>query len=385
MKVPTITLTGDPYAMGLAHGKAMARQIAAYTAERVALAGSSAWTGRDSSRTELLDLATACLELHEQRFPRLVEELAGVAAGSGTGVAELLIAGGFTDFVDAVAAIDDVPGPGEFSATPEPGRTAVRAAIEHEIDDCTAFLVPAGRMALEAGTAAGALAQTWDMHEGSAEHLVLLEGRPDAAPDFIVYTTAGCVGMIGINEAGVSVGINNLMAADGGVGLTWPFVVRAMLEQESAEEAMKVLLSVPLAGGHNYLVLAADGSGMNIEAMPTRRHATRLTDAPLVHANHCLAPETQALERERLPASMNNSVARQADAERLLDAPHLTVDDLKAVTADQASICRVGVAPTFVGTCGAVVMLPATRELWVVGGRPSEGEYRRLALASRAA
>src|SRR5690606_16210707 len=122
---------------------------------------------------------------------------------------------------------------------------AVRAAIDNEVDDCTAFLVPAGRMATAQGTAAGALAQTWDMHEGSAEHLVLLEGSPHDAPDFIVYTTAGCVGMIGINEAGVSVGINNLMAADGGVGITWPFVVRAMLEKESAEEAMKVLFGIP--------------------------------------------------------------------------------------------------------------------------------------------
>src|SRR5690606_15147989 len=111
-------------------------------------------------------------------------------------------------------------------------------------------------------------------------------------------------------------------------GITWPFVVRAMLEKESAEEAMKVLLSIPLAGAHNYLLLDAAGSGMNIEAMPTRRHATKLADAPLVHANHCLVPETQAVERERLPASQANSEARQADAERLLDRSALSVDDL---------------------------------------------------------
>src|SRR5690606_27436475 len=110
---------------------------------------------------------------------------------------------------------------------------------------------------------------------------------------------------------------------------------------------MKVLFGIPLAGAHNYLVLDADGAGMNIEAMPTRRHATKLADEPLVHANHCLVPETQAVERDRLPASQADSEARQADAERLLAKSALSVDDLKAVTADQASICRVGVAPTF--------------------------------------
>lgn len=367
MQVPRLRLTGDPYAMGLAHGKAMAKQIAAYTAERVALAGTSDWTGRESGPRHLLALAGACLSQHEERFPRLVEELTGVAAGSGTSVAELLIAGGFTDFVDTVAGPD--------GAAEARGR-----AIANEIDDCTAFLVPASRMARGPATGAGALAQTWDMHEGSAEHLVLLHGTPLDAPDFVVYTTAGCLGMIGMNEAGVSVGINNLMAADGRIGITWPFVVRAMLEHETAEAAVRVLLDTPLAGGHNYLVMDAGGVGINVEAMATRTHVTRLGHAPLVHANHCLHPDTQAVERERLPASQANSEARQADAERLLDRQELSVEDLQAVTADQASICRVGVAPSFVGTCGAVVMLPATRELWVVGGRPSEGEYQRFDL-----
>src|SRR5690606_23804809 len=216
--------------------------------------------------------------------------------------------------------------------------------IANEVDDCTAFLVP--NVGLAPGAAGGgALAQTWDMHEGSAEHLVLLRGAPDDAPDFIVYTTAGCLGMIGMNEAGVSVGINNLMAADGGVGVTWPFVVRAMLEQETAEAALQVLQGLPLAGRHNYLALAADAEGINLEAMPTRRHATRLHGTPLVHANHCLYPETKAVERPRTPASQANSEARQADAERLLTKTGLTVAELQGVTADQASICRVGVAP----------------------------------------
>lgn len=366
MHVPTLSLTGDPYAMGLAHGKALARQIAEYTAERVSLAGTTDWTGRTTRREQLLALAAACLTRHEERFPRLAEELAGVAAGSGTPVHELLIAGGFTDFVDTVAGSEGTAGSGRV--------------IANEVDDCTAFLVPASRMAHGAAGGGGALAQTWDMHEGSAEHLVLLHGKPHDAPDFVVYTTAGCLGMIGMNEAGVSVGINNLMAADGRIGVTWPFVVRAMLEHETAEAAVRVLLDSPLAGGHNYLVMDAGGAGINIEAMATRTHVTRLVDAPLVHANHCLHPDTRAVERPRLPAAQADSEARQADAERLLDRQDLTVDDLQAVTADQASICRVGVAPSFVGTCGAVVMLPAARELWVVGGRPSEGQYRRFEL-----
>src|SRR5690606_19248412 len=215
-----LTISGAPYRLGLAHGQAFAKQIAAYAAERVALAGTKAWTGRELSRTELLALASQCLRRHEEHMPRLVEELAGVAKGSGTTSEKLLIAGGFTDFVDAVAGAGGEPSVGAVALQ--------RAQLENETDDCTAFLVPPGRLRGPAASSAGdqtgsggALAQTWDMHEGSAEHLVLLEGRPADAPDFTVYTTVGCLGMIGMNETGLSVGINNLLAADGRAGVTW--------------------------------------------------------------------------------------------------------------------------------------------------------------------
>ena len=173
-----------------------------------------------------------------------------------------------------------------------------------------------------------------------------------------------------------------LQPADGRAGVTWPFVVRAMLEQQTLAGALRVLLETPLAGGHSYLVMDAAGAGAVVEAMPTRQHLTRLEQAPLVHANHCLSPETKAVEREREASSQANSEQRQADAERLLDRPRLSVADLQAITADTASICRVGVAPSYVGTCGAVVMLPVTREMLVVGGRPSQGEYQRHEVAA---
>src|SRR5690606_13420821 len=161
------------------------------------------------------------------------------------------------------------------------------------------------------------------------------------------YTTAGCVGMIGMNEAGLSVGINNLMAADGRVGVTWPFVVRAMLEKETLDEALAVLASARLAGGHNYLVLDAAGRGANVEAMATTAHATPLADDPVAHTNHCLAAATRAVERPRSPESQASSEARLADAYRLLEAGTkrdggLSIAGVQGVTADTASICHRG-------------------------------------------
>lgn len=359
----TLAVSGSPYEMGKAHGSAFAASIRAYAAERVKLAGAAGWTGSALSEAQVLELAGQCLAEHEAFSPRLSEELRGVAAGAGVGVEDLIVAGGFTDFVDTVATNSST---GPLVA----------------VDDCTAFLVP---NALMTGGAA-VLAQTWDMHEGSAEHLVLLRGRPTGAPDFLVYTTVGCVGMIGMNEAGVSVGINNLMAGDGRVGVTWPFVVRAMLEKETAADALAVLAGAKLAGGHNYLVLDAAGDGANVEAMPTRSHTTPLAHEVVAHTNHCVAPGTRAVERPRAPESQASSEARLSDAYRLLTgeageagtAKALSLAAVQGVTADTASICHRGAPPLNVATCGAVVMRPATRELWAAAGMPSSEPYVRF-------
>lgn len=357
MSVATLTLSGSPFEFGYEHGRKFAPAIRRYAKERVRLATEPGWTGRTLPASEVLTLAQACVEHHRDFSPTLFEELEGLAAATELTLAELVIAGGFTDFVDAVYSA----GKGEPAL--------------HGINECTAFLVPAGRMS----AGGGMLAQTWDMHEGSTENLVLLSGRPAAAPAFRVFTTAGALGMIGMNEAGLAVGINNLMGGDGRPGVTWPFVVREMLTKETVKDALDVLQRAPLAGAHNYLLMDATGAGANVEAMSSVSHTTPLGEAPLAHTNHCLAPVTRAVERRRDPESQADSEARLADAERLLATNEMSAEYVMSVTADTRNICHVGAAPRFIGTCGAVAMRPAEREMWVVAGRPSEERWERFA------
>ncbi len=358
MTVPTLDLKGTNFDFGYAHGRAFRGAIRAYAEERVALAGGSAWTGRELSRREVLALADACLRFHRDYAPDLVVELEGMAAATDLSLAELIVVGGFTDFIDTVAAANRATGVLETKA----------------VDDCTAFLVPGSRMA----DGVAAFGQTWDMHEGSTEHIVLLRGRPQGAPDFLTFTTAGALAMIGMNEAGVSVGVNNLMSADGRAGVTWPFAVREILKAETLAGALAALERAPLAGGHNYLIMDATGAGANVEAMPTSSHVTYLADDSLAHTNHNLHEVTRVLERPRDPDSQADSEARLADAERLLDRHDLTIEALQEVTAHTSNICHRGEAPRFVGTCGAVITRPTSRELWAVGGLPSEGNYERF-------
>ncbi|MFU8888574.1 MAG: C45 family autoproteolytic acyltransferase/hydrolase [Trueperaceae bacterium] len=363
MTLPVLDVAGTPEEMGAEHGRIAREQLRAFADERVRLAGTTAWTGRELGRAQVLSLGERCLDAHRAYAPDLAAEIDAMAEAAGLTPAEVLIVNGFTDFVDTVYAVGGATPPA-VAPTPE------------EAMDCTAFLVPGERSA----DAHAMLGQTWDMHETATEHVIVLRGAPEGAPAFVAFTTVGCVGMIGMNEHGVCVGINNLSAGDGDVGVSWPFVVRKALQQRDLDGALRCLTEARLAGAHNYLLLDRHGRGANVEATTTRAVVTPLAGDALVHTNHCLVGETIALERPRDDAAVASSVRRHARGVALLDRDGLTPEDLQAVTRDGEAICYRGAPPRHVATCGAVVMRPATRDFWAVRGLPSASPYTRVPL-----
>jgi isopenicillin-N N-acyltransferase like protein len=367
--LPVLDVAGSPEAMGAEHGRVARAPLRAFAEERVRLAGTTAWTGRELDRAQVLALGERCLDAHRAYAPDLAAEIAAMAEAAGLTPAEVLIANGFTDFVDTVYAVGG-GSPTGASAPP------AAAPTPEEAMDCTAFLVPGQRSA----DGHAMLGQTWDMHETATEHVIVLRGAPAHAPAFVAFTTVGCVGMIGMNEYGVCIGINNLSAGDGDVGVTWPFVVRKVLQQRDLDGALRCLTEARLAGAHNYLLLDRHGRGANVEATTTRTVVTPLAGDALVHANHCLIGETIALERPRDAAAVASSARRLDRGVALLDRDGLTPEDLQAVTRDDEAICYRGVPPRHVATCGAVVMRPATRDFWAVRGLPSQSPYVRVAL-----
>jgi isopenicillin-N N-acyltransferase-like protein len=190
-------------------------------------------------------------------------------------------------------------------------------------------------------------------------------------PAAVVQTTAGCLGQIGMNEAGIGVGINNLTSI-GKPGVTWPFVVRKVLEQTTLETAIDCVIDADLAGGHNYLLIGPDGSGVNIEAMPGSVRVDRVTERPFVHTNHCIDPATRLEEGDRSPEHVASSQTR-------LERGHDLATNLDAFFAD-SSIARKAGTPHDVATCGAVVMRTNQRRLDSVWGLPGETPWETFQL-----
>ncbi|MGB1287311.1 MAG: C45 family autoproteolytic acyltransferase/hydrolase [Aggregatilineales bacterium] len=360
-KLRVLEVSGSFYDIGYQHGKAHYDAIHHFTEDRIELSRTEKWTGRTLSREAVLALAEACVPAHEAYSPELMEELRGTADATGLSLAELIVNNGFTDFIDTVYAVGDI------TAAKNPAIVA---------DNCTAFLVPPS--ATDAGQ--GFFGQTWDMHASATPHVMLLHGKSDTAPDFLSFTITGCIGMIGMNAAGIAVGINNIMARHGQIGVIWNFVVRKILMQDNLDDALACITDAPLAGAHNYLLMDKHGNGYNVEGMPEHKEVTKLDNAVLAHTNHCVIEQTHAMERERPAASQASSAKRLHRAGDLLAQRPITLDTLKAITRDEEAICVRESEPMHVESCGAAIMSPSTGEFHAVWGLPSENEYERFVI-----
>jgi isopenicillin-N N-acyltransferase-like protein len=352
-----LLLSGPPDECGRAHGAAFRDEIRRYTEERVRLSMGGSWAGRPATRGDVLGLAGSMLAAHRSYAPDLCQEMEAMADAAGITAAEAVVVGGFTDFVDTLR-----------------GRTG-EAPDE---DDCTAVLTPDSRSG-----GAGFLAQTWDMHDSATEHVLMLDVRAEASPRAYVFSTVGCLGQIGMNEAGIAIGINNLAAAVGRAGVTWPFVVRKALQQDTIEDALACVTDPELAGAHNYLLRDRHGRGFNVEAMPEGSHVEELGDVPLHHSNHCLHAEMLRYEASRAPGLMESSQRRLARAHELLDdEPTIDLEMLFDLTRDPRAICQRATPPFHIESSGAVVMRPASGDLWAVWGIPAENEYEHFGFGS---
>ncbi len=354
--IRTLTVSGDPYNLGHQHGEAYAKEIGALTEERMRLCATDDWARAGVHHHVIIELAERCMPYHHRFDEALCAELEGIADGAGVPMVELLIMNGFTDFVDVLH--------------------------QHIVDDpggCTAVLTGVG----ESPEGRGYLAQTWDMHTTATPYVMMLDVRPKIGPDVMVFTLNGCVGMIGMNKAGIAVGINNLYTSEGKKGVTWPFVVRKMLAQTDLDAAMEVLENADLAGAHNYLVMGPDGTGYNVEAVPSLRSVTPLENT-IAHTNHCVEAALVSLERERSALAMESTVTRLDQARAFLGehSKKIDVETLMELTrlkkGEGFSVCQTPVAGYDVESSGACVMSPGTGEMWALWGLPSENEYERF-------
>lgn len=340
MKV--LELEGDsPRQWGRVHGEEYRHQIAELADIRTDLCVSIGAYRRDD---EVYRAAAAHLALLERFDGDLYQELIGIAEGAGVSPERVVVLNHYTDLRDLHPEALDQPGE----------------------DDCSAVWTH-----VEGGSLLG---QTWDMH-GSAMPYVMMLGIPPRgdAPGAWVFTITGCVGMTGMNGAGIGITINNLKSTDAKVGVIWPALVRRVLRERGAEAARDVVLGAPLGSGHHYLVSGPERA-FGIETSGSLREVVFDGDeGSYVHTNHCLAEEVAAVSTVSPESTtrvrydwLSRSLAEHAIADRADLWRRLGSHD-----GYPRSICTHMASPTqphAMLTCGALVMDLPARLLWAAAG-----------------
>ena len=147
--------------------------------------------------------------------PELLEELEGVAEGSGASFDELLTLNSRSEAM-----------------------TLVRRAKsdEEELDGCSSVAV------LPEATADGhtILAQNWDTYTWQEYGTVILQVMKDDGADMMIVTEAGQLARYGMNQAGLALGVNSLHKTWNTkvFGVPSVFVRRKFLEQDRYVDAV---------------------------------------------------------------------------------------------------------------------------------------------------
>jgi isopenicillin-N N-acyltransferase-like protein len=290
----------------------------------------------------------------EEAFPHLVQELRGIAEGADV------------PFLDVwtLACYESLTQRGQAW-----GCTCMAVRGDHAAD---------GHVLL---------AHSEDWHSQDRDHVYLVRAEPDDGPAFIGLTYGPLPVMVGLNAAGIAVGVNSVYPIDVRVGVPRLLCARAIMAAGTIGEAIQVCMPKLRAGGYNFLLADPNGELYNVETSATTHAILYGEDGWLAHTNHYLAPKMQDLE---VPAPRAGSHVRLNRARRLLRAQlgQISVESLGEVLCDHVnhpdSICsheNPADLPHERGqTVASLVMDLTDRVLWAAPGPPCEHGYVRYAL-----
>ena len=245
---PELEAAGGPGDLGLAQGRTFATKIGDNL--DFYLEWLSTWG--DTTRDRLLELAGPFAEVLGTHFPDMLEEIDGVARGSGLRLDEILLINARTDILAMVES----------------------ELARRKIPACTALAIEGG----EGFPTSIALCQNWDWDPLLADAPVVLRSRPTNGPAFVTLVEAGMIGKIGFNQHRLGVCLNFLShVADGRpgeVGVPIHCLLRAVMNCSTIDEAVATVDAAPRCASANFLIAQHDCNRPEVPSI-SRSHPTR--------------------------------------------------------------------------------------------------------------
>jgi isopenicillin-N N-acyltransferase-like protein len=337
MRVFELDTARSPRDNGRAHGESFRGEIQSLAELRTYL---TVKVGGFSGADEVMAAAKKHLPVLSYYDAGLFDELCGIADGANVTPEQIVVLNHYTDLRDLAksGALDD--------------------------DGCSVVLDRDSRV----------LAQTWDMHATAIPYVMMLRIPPDGdRPGAWLLSLTGCLGMAGMNTAGVAIAINNLHSTDAVVGVVWSALVRKALYADTAVGARDSILISPVGSGHHYVV-ADDDHAYAIETSGQRRRVIWAGQpSHYVHTNHCLDPRIS--EASRVPESSTTydryDWLSASVAARPIESVHDAWERLGSEEGYPRSVCTNMATPEnphAPATCGAIAMDFGAREVWAAAG-----------------
>jgi len=345
---PLIDIAGSPHEMGRLHGAAVPQRVAASV---------RLYRGQMERRGVSADdqhrLARAFMPVVEAYDAAYLEEMAGIAAGAGVALEDVVIINCRTEMLF--------------------GHASMGEAGKEKTDGCTGIVV------LPEAARDGRLlhAHNWDWREECVDSGVVLRIRSQDRPDILTFVEAGGLARHGFNGKGVAV-TGNFLACErdfrerGEAPLA--LIRRKMLECDSMADAMLKLWAKNRYCSNNLMLSEAAGEAVDLECAPDEIFWITPTDGLLVHANHWVSPAAQAKLRDLGLRNSPDSIYRQRRVFSSLAAKagHIGIEDLKEALFDvfgaPHSVLRSpkpGSFDSISATVATTIMDPGAGTMWI--------------------
>lgn len=321
---PLVEVTGTNDQIGLAIGETMKNQIQKEISERKI---------NIKNYDQEITKTFPYLEVTKKYFPQYLDELKGIADGSGVTFQDIF-------FVNNQEV---------FDTSEEHDRQDIAT------DHCT--------ITVSFGPHGPIIGHNEDM-EGNLDVMYLLKATDTKGNSFfgLNYATGlpGCAASI--NSHGLVQCINSLNQ-EAKIGVPKFFLARAILDAKTLAEAENIVRNTPRASGFNH-VLIQENTVINIEVAGSDIDVQKVEGQPYVHTNHYLSPKLKSMETFRT----KSSDARYATATQLI---HNGMDsiEMKHLLSDTSNpeypIRRQG------ETVGSLVFIPHQHLVQINYGPPN--------------
>lgn len=323
--LPLLSLTGtNPRVWGHVHGETYRQQIkelAEIRLERIC--------NEDQGKpSRVLELAASHLPVLEKYDEKLYHEFLGISEASNVDKARLVVLNNYTDLRD------------------------IGAPYANELGGCSVIY--------SSQTNPPLLAQTWDIHGSAMPYPIMIK-----VDDALVFSAMGCLGMMGLNNNGVGIVINNLVSIDARVGLMWPALVRRVLREANAKNGAQIVKDAPLGSGHHYAI-ADERDFFSIETSGQRNKIICEKPEPIfIHTNHCLDDD---MRKTHIIVKTSTTMQRFSRLEEIIAEETLDTPEKVRSALQEVSLPYNSLSPHQVATCGTVIMDINSRQVWAEGG-----------------